>query len=267
MSKEKREILRTPAGVAKYPRLGSPDTKYKAEGEYKITLVLDRSEDGVEEFIESIEAAEAESVKAALAKGKGKKPKKADSPIKPHIDDDGNEVEGKVEVSFKMKASGTREDGTEWSQRPAVVDAKKRPTDAKVGAGSTVKVAYELSPYFTPALGAGVSLRLKAVQVIDLVEYSGGGNSAAAFDEEDGYETTEESVEDSDGAEEEESVEDTGEEPEEQSEEGEEEEEAPAPKKEPAKASAKQSSKPAAKPSAKPAATTKGKKPSHHGDF
>ena len=58
--------------------------------------------------------------------------------------------------------------------------------DTLVGNGSKVKVAFEPIPYVMPSTKkAGVSLRLKAVQVIDLVEY---GNSATSvFDEEDGY--------------------------------------------------------------------------------
>ena len=49
-----------------------------------------------------------------------------------------------------------------------------------------MKVAFEPIPYVMASTKkVGVSLRLKAVQVIDLVEY---GNSAASvFDEEDGY--------------------------------------------------------------------------------
>jgi hypothetical protein len=55
-----------------------------------------------------------------------------------------------------------------------------------IGNGSRVKVAFEPFPYIMQSTKkVGVSLRLKAVQVIDLVEY---GNSAASvFDEEDGY--------------------------------------------------------------------------------
>ena len=48
-----------------------------------------------------------------------------------------------------------------------------------------MKVAYQLFPYHTPMLGAGVSARLKAVQVLKLVE----GQSQNIFKEEDGFET------------------------------------------------------------------------------
>ena len=54
-----------------------------------------------------------------------------------------------------------------------------------VGNGSTVKIAVEPFPYVMQSTKqVGVSLRLKAMQVIDLVEY---GAPSSIFDEEDGY--------------------------------------------------------------------------------
>ena len=95
---------------------------------------------------------------------------------------------GNVEFKFKLKAKVRKRDGTYYEQEPAVFDAKVKPMDKSVliGNGSKVKVAFEPVPYVMPSTKkAGVSLRLKAVQVIDLIEY---GNSASSvFDEEDGY--------------------------------------------------------------------------------
>jgi hypothetical protein len=55
-----------------------------------------------------------------------------------------------------------------------------------VGNGSDVKVAFEPMPYMVAGTKkVGVSLRLKAVQVIDLVEY--GSPATSVFDEEDGF--------------------------------------------------------------------------------
>ena len=47
-----------------------------------------------------------------------------------------------------------------------------------------MKVAYQEIPYYTPMLGAGVSLRMKAVQVIKLVQGKSDNN---IFKEEDGF--------------------------------------------------------------------------------
>lgn len=206
--KKKLETVVTPAGIAKYPRLNSPDTKFNPEGDYKITLVLNKKEKGVPEFLKKLESLHAQALRDAQAAAKkGKKVKAAESPIKAHVDDDGNEVAGSVEISAKMKASGKREDGTEWTQRPAIFDAFRKPATVKVGAGSKVKVSVELNPYNSPSLGAGLSLRLKAVQVIDLVEFSGEKSAAGyGFEEEEGGF----SAEDSEGADDSESGEDTG---------------------------------------------------------
>lgn len=195
MSNE-RERITTPAGLAKYPRLNTPDTKFDDAGTYKITLVLNEKDKGVKEFKAHILTAEKAAHEAAKKQLKpGKKLKILDSVIKPHLDDEGNEVDNHFEVSAKMTASGiSKKTGKEWTRKPALFDAKGKPCPgAKVGGGSKVKVNMELNPFYVPALGAGLSLRLEAVQVIELQEYSGGGGNAGSFgfSEEEGYEADE----------------------------------------------------------------------------
>ena len=75
-----------------------------------------------------------------------------------------------------------------FSQRPMLFDAKKNPlpADVSIWGGTIMKVAYQEVPYYTPMLGAGVSLRLKAVQVIKLVQ---GKSDQNIFKEEDGFES------------------------------------------------------------------------------
>jgi hypothetical protein len=56
-----------------------------------------------------------------------------------------------------------------------------------VYSGSTVKVAYQIRPYFTNILGCGATLVLQAVQLLNLVE----GNQSKdnfGFNQEDGFE-------------------------------------------------------------------------------
>jgi hypothetical protein len=60
--------------------------------------------------------------------------------------------------------------------------------DANVWSGSEMKVSAELIPYFTAMAGAGVSLRLRAVQITKLVEGGAGNSKGYGFDEvKDGY--------------------------------------------------------------------------------
>ena len=61
-----------------------------------------------------------------------------------------------------------------------------------VWSGSKIKVNSLLYPYFAP-IGAGISLKLNAVQVLDLVQ-GNGGNEGFGFEEEDGYVLQEEDI-------------------------------------------------------------------------
>ena len=58
--------------------------------------------------------------------------------------------------------------------------------DPPIWGGSELKVNAALYPYFSPMNGAGVSLKIKAVQVIALVEGSEGA-SRFGFSETNGY--------------------------------------------------------------------------------
>lgn len=182
MTKAKNPRYTTPAGIAQYPYLTKPDTKFNPDGEYKISLEIPGA--AAQDIVTFLDEQFAASVAKAKKENAGKKIKEGDVPYS--VDEDS----GKVTVRFKLKAKVTPKQGDPFEQRPAIFDAKGKPLmDAKIGGGSKVKVAYELVPYYTAIAGAGVSLRLKAVQVIDLVEFSGGASADAyGFGEEEGYE-------------------------------------------------------------------------------
>lgn len=182
-TKPKNPRYITPAGTAQYPYLTKPDTKFNPDGEYKISLEIPAA-DAVK-TVEFLDEQHEASIAKAKKENTGKKIKEGDVPYSV------NEETGAVTVRFKLKAKVTPKSGDAFEQRPAIFDAKGKPLGAEVsvGGGSKVKVAYELIPYYTAIAGAGISLRLKAVQIIDLKEYSGGaGAEAYGFGEEDGYE-------------------------------------------------------------------------------
>jgi hypothetical protein len=172
----------TPKGVAKYPWLNTPDTKFNPDGDYKITVVLgaEAAAPIVKFLDERLEASVAQAKKDNV----GKKVREADPPYKV------NEETGEVEVTFKMKAKVNMKNGDSFEQRPTIFDAKLHPLkDINVGGGSVVKVNYECFGFYTALIGAGVSLRLKAVQVLNLVEFTGGLSAQAmGFKEEEGFE-------------------------------------------------------------------------------
>lgn len=183
--KKKAERFVSPKGIASYPYLTKPDTKFNPDGEYKVSLIVAGDDSS------KIIALLTEKHKAAVAQVKkenaGKRVKEGDLPF---IEND----DGTVTFKFKMKAKVTPKKGDPFEQKPALFDAKGKPLtgEPKVGGGSTIKVSYEVVPYYTAIAGVGVSLRMKAVQIIELKEYSGGGDAESyGFCEEDGFEADE----------------------------------------------------------------------------
>ena len=165
------------AGEAIYPHLMKPDVRFNELGEYKVTLKIAKQD--ASQMVKETEQAIEDSLAKPEKDNKGKKVKSAPKPYK--------EESGNVFFKFKMKASGVNKKTQEkFTQRPQLLDSKKNPLspNTSIWGGSIMKVAYQPVPYFTPMLGAGVSLRLKAVQVIKLIE----GKSDNVFKEEDGFE-------------------------------------------------------------------------------
>ena len=165
-------------GEAIYPHLNRPDVRFNEYGEYKVTLKIAKQDASA--MVKLFDQACEDSLASAEKEAKGKKIKSAPKPYKLEGDN--------VFFKFKMRASGKNKKTNEmFSQRPSLFDAKKNPIPASqsIWGGSLMKVAYQLFPYHTPMLGAGVSARLKAVQVLKLVE----GQSQNIFKEEDGFET------------------------------------------------------------------------------
>lgn len=208
MAKPKRERFGSPKGIAKYPRLQKPDTKFVAEGEYKIGLILDRSNKADAAFLAELEAKSKKAFTEAKAELKEKKKAKLlkeltlNMPFEDVLDDEGDAT-GKVEVKFKLKAHVKPKNGDAFDQKPALFDSKGKPyVGPTIGGGSTVRVSFEVIEYCNAsAKNAGISLRLRAVKVIDLVEYSSGGDASSyGFDDDDdeGYESGESSDESDD---------------------------------------------------------------------
>jgi hypothetical protein len=110
----------------------------------------------------------------------------------PYADSEDNDDE--VVFSFKCNASFIdKKTNKVVTIKPGIFDTKKKPCNPRIGGGSVLRVAFEMLPYYTAIAGAGVSLRLKSVQVLELKEYGNGGASAEMFaEEEGGFEGSEE---------------------------------------------------------------------------
>lgn len=196
MAKAKTRAPRfvTDTGIAVYPYLIEPDTQFNADGEYKVKLRLSPDSkvyDEKRKALTDIQSFIDEKMEAALEKAQQEnkgKIKEADAPYT--ID----EETGEVLVNFKLKAKGQTRDGKEFEQKPALFDAKGKPFDGEaLWGGSRIKVSFEVVPFYTKLIGAGVTLRLKAVQVIELKAGGSGGNADSyGFGEEEGYEAEDE---------------------------------------------------------------------------
>ena len=174
-------------GSAQWAKVLEPDTKWNPLGDYSINLQMTQ-EDAAPMCERLEEIVQEEFNKAVKEKPPLKNTLTTQDVVNTVYDRDTGDDTGKVEFKFKLKAKVQRKDGSYYEQQPAVLDAKKQPLpkDMLIGNGSRVKIAFEPYPYIMQSTKkVGVSLRLKAVQVIDLVEY---GNAATSvFDEEDGY--------------------------------------------------------------------------------
>lgn len=96
------------------------------------------------------------------------------------------------DIIFKFKTKHEYKKGDEIIKRTVpVFDAAGKHIDVNIGNGSIVKIAFSVIPYWKSAKQNGITLFLDAVQVLDLKEYSGGGNADAfGFGQEEGYVAT-----------------------------------------------------------------------------
>tara|TARA_R100001460_G_scaffold23704_1_gene47670 strand:+ start:1168 stop:1815 length:648 start_codon:yes stop_codon:yes gene_type:complete len=174
-SMQKAQTYTSPFGKAIYPHLSKKDVRFKPEGEYKVNLSLKDTQ--AQDLIKLVKQYQHKAVKLA----EEKTTKKIKLASLPHESDD----EGNVIFKFKMKASGVNsKTGDTFNQRPALFDNELKPIspDITIWGGSILRVSFQPFPWYTPALGAGVSLRLKSVQVKDLVEGNGQTAEANGFD-------------------------------------------------------------------------------------
>lgn len=190
----------TPKVLTKWVHLNKPQTEYKAEGVYSVTVLMPESDQATQDLVAFLTKAHEEAVNSyrtellsnPKTKAKAKSIKVIDLPVKKDVDANGDET-GFLAISFKMNASGTdKKTGKPWTKRPTIFDAKGvnvTSTIPPIYGGSTVRVSYEVAPYGGD-IGVGIKLRLVAVQVIDLK--TGGAMDAKGygFGEEDGFDSS-----------------------------------------------------------------------------
>lgn len=188
--KAKPVRLVTPLGTLSFPHLTKPDTQYYALGEYKTKLVLDPKDAAVQAFIKTLEE-QRDTLVAAYKKENPKNKGYAVRPVFTNVlDKEGNDT-GMIAVNASQKA--VVESATKGTLNFSVllVDAKRNKYDGKpIYGGTKAKLSVDVLCTALPAgKHVGISLKLVAVQVIDLVTGTGGPTAeSAGFGEEEGYE-------------------------------------------------------------------------------
>lgn len=197
MSKPNKITLTSPRGPAIYPKLNAPDYKFDAAGKYGTKLALNGSDAEAQAFVAKLEKVRDDFYDEKVAELRAEKKaalameiKKADV-VQVERDQDSGEQTGRLILNTSMKASGTRKDGSTWTQSPAIFDAKG--TELKnppaIWGGSELKASVEIEGYLMPSTKTvGVSVRLKGVQILKLVSAGNRSFDGLGFQAEDGDE-------------------------------------------------------------------------------
>ncbi|MCT4535787.1 hypothetical protein [Halodesulfovibrio sp.] len=174
--------FRTPKGEGKWIKTVKPDTKFKEDGEYSVKLVLDPEDPEHVEFMAELDARLDEAV-AHLTRNMKPAMAKRITVKKPYLEelDEEKEETGMLEAAFKAYA--TFPDG-----KPVKIghyDGRgKKMTPVLAANGSLVKVHYWIRSYYNAKdKEIGLSLKLKNIQIIELVEVGGD----AGFGDEGGF--------------------------------------------------------------------------------
>lgn len=177
--------INTPEGTAKYPWLTEPDTRFNPEGEYSVLLVLPEDDPKTQALVEKIENV-FEEFKKTL---KGSKLKQQPTlGFEKEYTDDGDET-GNLIFKFKAKTGYTDVKGNRKElQPPRLFDAELKPipNGTPVWGGSTMIVNFTPQAY-EHGKNLGVTLRLNACQIIQLVTGGGASADAFGFSQQEGY--------------------------------------------------------------------------------
>lgn len=198
------------SGVAVYPKVNTPDTKFKAEGHYTARTRLD--EQFNDELLAKLLKLRDDKLAEVTAGIKDKSilpklnPKEraaklaalkaADVGATAETDKEGEET-GYFLLTPKMVASGvSKKDGKPWKREPKIFDSKNKRMKVvpKIFGGTEWKVAVEAKAYFAPGTKdappvVGVTYYLDAIQILKLVK--AGDRTAESYgfgEEEGGYE-------------------------------------------------------------------------------
>lgn len=187
--------LTTPVGLALWPFLTAPDDRFSngdpSKAKYKVGLRLNG------EAAEALIAQLTPMVDKAFDEGAPtlKPPKRKlltkHYPWEDEYDRETEEATGYTIFKFGSNAYYTKPDGTQVSLKPRLFDSAGAliKYDINIGNGSLIQVNFTPKEFCmnSNAPSAGVSLRLNAVLIRELVEYGGGAEGYGFDTDPDGF--------------------------------------------------------------------------------
>ncbi|MGY5795179.1 hypothetical protein ACXHXM_34050 len=200
-AKRKYEVRTSLRGTLVFPHFNVPDSKFTKPGnrpDYRGKLRVAKDEfesSGWKKFLDDQAAAAIDNAtdqdgnplsakNRRLALEKNGKPTLAYAIAR---DKDDNELPY-YDVSFKISDGGLDpKTGEEYSNKPKQFDTSKppKPVDIQLRNGTEVKISYTVFPWATAALGYGVTLRPKAIQIYKLAPQGSADASFYGFDGDD----------------------------------------------------------------------------------
>lgn len=177
----------SPFGLAVHPWLNKADTKFNADGVYKLGLVLSGEE--AQAMKERVDAGSAAALERYFEEKKLTKPsdRKKWSTYVPYVveEDDAGNPTGFIEFKFKQNAKLKLKDGTTKELSISILDASGKKNIRKpVFGGSELRVNYTMRDIVMgTSFMVGVQLAFGRVQVKKLAESTMGGG----FDAVEGY--------------------------------------------------------------------------------
>lgn len=186
----------TPPLPCEWPALGTPKTggDYDGDyGKYQISLVLDPGDDAVIALQAKVGELE-KMARAALDEWLAANPKQKMLAFREYnfapqtVGKEPNKVEtGNLLMRFSQDAARLNKKTDTVRATPTLVKdtaGNKLPKAIKdkISTGSIVRIAFDASPYFVSGI-AGLSLKMKLVQLVELVQYGEDVREEDYFDE------------------------------------------------------------------------------------
>lgn len=182
MQKKEIKSCITPVVKCEWAQINKPNYKFDPAGVYSIDLIFDTKNAEHKAFLEKIESMVEEVYQNALKDAKPQLKKRIQrQDFATVLYDEAGAETGFVKVKLKKNATGVNGETLQIKLFDSTgKEIKKR---INIGNGSLVRAKIYLVDYAMPTGLVGVSLKLNAIQIIDLVEYKSDGGSFPAYHE------------------------------------------------------------------------------------